>query len=395
MPITETLPTLPFERSAVLELAPGYYELQRQRPVTRVRTPAGDTGWLVTGYEDVKRLLADPRLGRGHADPDNASRYSRSMLEGGPIGDPATEDEEYGRMRKLLSPAFAPRRIQALHAEIQHLVDDSFEEMMSGPRPGDFHASVAYTLPIMVICRLLGVPADHRDQFGGWFDAATALYDLDRAASGFEALMRYTDELVALKRAEPGNDLISDLLSATEGSDADAYLPQLVAGMLYAGHETTAERLDFGVLHLLTNTEQRAALRENPDLMPGAVDEVLRVAAPSRPPRIAYARENVEAGGVVFRTGELVMLASQAANHDASVFPDPARFDITRNPNPHLSFGYGGHFCLGASLAKSEMERVFAAVLRHPTLRPAVPLGEMLEHENPATGGLKSFPVTW
>lgn len=390
------LPQLPFPRSRVLDLAPRFYELQREAPVVRVRTPAGDAGWLVTRHAEVKALLADPRLGRGHSDPENAARYSQSKLEGGPLGDPETEDVEYGRMRRLLAPSFAPRRMHALRSGILAAVDGLFARMVRRPCPADFHEAIAYQLPVMVICRLLGVPAGDREEFTGWLDAATALYDEEQAASGSRALTDYTERLVKMKREEPGEDVISDLLAAVDETEAATKLPQLVGGLLYAGYATTVERLDFGALHLLSRPDQLDRLRRDPALASGAVDEVLRVAAPNRPPRIAYARSALEVGGTRIEVGDLVMLAIQAANHDPRVHRDPAAFDVGRSPNPHLSFGYGGHFCLGAGLARIEMEAVFLALARHrPALRLAVPVEELLQHENPSTGGLAALPVTW
>ncbi|CAL9653497.1 Pentalenolactone synthase [Streptomyces sp. enrichment culture] len=396
MTITENHPTLPFARSDILGLAPLFYELQEHDPVARVRTPTGDFGWLVTRHADVKQLLADPRLGRGHAEPERAARYSRSRMEGGPLGDPETEDAEYGRMRSLLSPSFAPRRMHTVHDRILALVDDLFDQALTQPGPVDFHEAIAFQLPVMVICRLLGVPEDDRDRFRGWLDAATALYDQNQIADGYAALMGYTDELVRLKREKPGEDIITDLLAAVDESEAAAKLPQLVAGLLYAGYETTVERLGFGALHLLARPDQMELLRKDPSLMPSAVEEVLRVAAPGRPPRIAYARADLEVRGVSIKSGDLVMLAIQAANHDPRVFEEPQRFDVTRSPNPHLSFGYGGHFCLGASMARLELEAVFSALVRRePALRLAAPVEELLQHENPSTGGLTALPITW
>lgn len=395
---TPVLPVLPFSRPGILDPALDYRTLQRDQPVARVRTPAGDVGWLVTRYDDVKSLLADRRLGRGHPDPERAARYSRSLLEGGPLGDgdPAAEDAQYARTRVLLAPAFSPRRMKAAHSGVRDLVEDLFGQMTAQTPPVDFHRVVTFTLPVMVVCGLLGVPAGDREQFRAWFAAATALYDASRAAEGYTALVEYTGRLIEVKRAQPGEDVISDLLAAVDEGEAGAYLPQLVAGLLYAGHETTVERLDYGTLHLLAHPDQLDALRRDPALLPGAVEEVLRVAAPGRPPRIAYARTDLEVRGVQVRAGDLVMLAIQAANHDPAVFPDPARFDVTRKPNPHLSFGYGGHFCLGASMARTEMELVFSAIVkRQPSLCLAVPLEEMLQHENTATGGLNALPVTW
>ena len=394
---TALRPRLPFTRPDVLTVPPHLLELQATAPVVRVQTPVGDEGWLITRHADVKRLLSDGSLCRSHRQPDKAARYSRSALEGGPLGeDPDAEDADYGKMRRLLSPAFSPRRMRSIHADISTLVNELFDELLSRPRPVDFHDVLAYPLPVMVTCRLLGIPADDRDQFRAWFEATTALYDEKRAADGFAALTDYMRTLIQVKKREPGEDLVSDLIAHDDEMLTLDYLAIMVAGLLYAAHETTVERLDHGTIHLLSHQEQREAIRRDPQLMASAIEEILRVAAPSRPPRVLYARRDFEVGGQPVRTGELVMLSIAAANHDPAVFPDPLRFDLTRPANMHLSFGYGSHFCLGAAMARIEMELVFARLVNiEPELRLALSPQKLLQHENPASGGMDSLLLTW
>jgi cytochrome P450 len=396
MTVGQALPQLPFARSDVLSIAPQYPVLQQNAPVSRVRTPAGDEGWLVTRHSDVKRLIADGALGRTHGQPATAARYSASVFEGGPLGDnPDAEDARYRHMRGLLSSAFAPRRMRLIHAEIENLVDALFDELMSAPRPADFHEIVACPLPVMVACRLLGVPTDDRDQFRSWFDATTALYDSQRAGEGFVALTEHMRDLIRVKREQPGEDFVSDVVTSQSEAELDS-LPVIVAGLLYAAYETTVERLDHGTLLLLSHPDRLADVRRDPELLSGAVEEILRVAAPSRPPRILYARDDIEIHDELIRQGDLVMLSVSTANHDPEVFSDPHRFDPGRKPNPHLSFGHGAHFCIGAALAKTEMSLVFSRIIHNtPRLRIALPLDELIHYENPATGGLEKLPLTW
>ena len=393
----DDLPVLPFERPNMLDLAPSYHGLLRDKPVSKARTPIGDAGWLICGYDEVKGLLADNRLGRSHPDPAHAARYSGSMVQGGPLGDPATEDSDYALMRRLLAPAFSARRMRMLHADVQALVDHLCDRMAAQDSPVDIQKMITYALPVMVICRLLGVSADDRDQFRAWSDAATALYDEHHAAEGFAALAKYMERLIKTKREEPADDLVSDLVAATEDETVtDGYLSMLVAGLLFAGHETTVLRLDYGTLYLLARPEPKKLIHDNPALVPGAVEEILRLGAPGRPPLLHYARVDIEISGEEIKAGDLVLLALEAANQDCRVFPDPARFDVTRRPNPHLTFGHGRHFCLGASLARMEMEILFSTLFeRFPALQLAVSLDEMRKYENPATGGLHELPVTW
>jgi cytochrome P450 len=393
---TQTLPRLPFALPGVVDVPPLYLALQREQQLTLVRTPAGDVGWLVTRYGEVKKLLNDDRLGKAHPDPDHAARYSASALQGGPIGDPATERQEYALMRRLLTPSFTPRRMRAIRPVVEDMADELLAEMGRGTPPADFQNAVSFPLAILVICRLLGVPGDDRAQIRGWADATTALYDADRAAAGFGALIGYVEELIRVKREHPAEDVISDLIAAARRDEqiTSSYIAMLVAGILFAGHDTTVLRLDYGTLHLLTRPGLAAALRNDPSLAVSATEEVLRVAAPARPPTLRWARADIEIGDVMIKAGDLVMLATQAANCDGEVFAGPARFDLARDPNPHLAFGYGQHFCLGASLARIEMQALFGRLFqRFPTLRLAVPAGDLRVRDD--NGGLEAFPVAW
>jgi cytochrome P450 len=393
---TANLPRLPFERAGVLDLPWLYRELRRNQPVSLVRTPAGDVGWLVTSYHHVKALLGDDRLGKAHPEPELAARYSASALQGGPLGDPATEREEYALMRRLLTPAFTPRRMEAMRPVVQAMVDDLLDQMAGQTPPVDFSDEVSFPLAILVICRLLGVPGGDREHIRRWADAAAALHDVEQAGAGFGSLVGYVDELVKIKRDQPAEDIISDLVAASEQNEklTELYIATLVAGILFAGHDTTVLRLDYGTLRLLMRPDLREALRRDPSLAGPAAEEVLRVAAPSRPPTLRWARTDLEVGGARIRAGDLVMLATQAANMDEQVFGEPDRFDLTREPNPHVAFGYGHHFCLGASLARIEMQALFGSLFhRFPTLRLAVPIEQLLVRED--NGGLEALPVAW
>jgi pentalenolactone synthase len=393
-----SLPHLPFERPAVLELPPLYRTLRDTAPVTPVRTPAGDIAWLVTGYAEAKALFADPRLGRSHPTPDSAARISGAAFLGGPMGDPATEVEDHNRMRRLLTPAFSARRMTALRSRVAQLVDGLLDDLAAGPPPADLHEAVSFPLPVLVICELLGVPYDDRDQFRQWSQQAGGIYDRDAALAALERLSTYMLGLITLKRGDPGEDVISDLVAVqSEWGLADHAIAGMCAGLLFAGHETTVTRIDFGVLLLLDNPEQRPALRQDPTRVEGAVEEILRMAAPSSSAGLVrYAHADVEIAGVQIRSGDAILLSSAAANRDPAAFADPDTFDITREPGQHLTFGHGSRYCIGASLARIELQEVFGALLRRfPTLELAVPLGQLQLRTDLLTGGLAALPVTW
>jgi pentalenolactone synthase len=202
-------------------------------------------------------------------------------------------------------------------------------------------------------------------------------------------------ELIGRKRRAPGEDLLSDLLAAEDGGLGEQQVAFIAAALLFAGHETTVARIDLGALLLMADPGQRHRLRRDPGAVPRAVEEILRVAAPGGVGVPRYARTDIAIGGVTIRAGDAVLLTGTSANRDPEAFPDPDRFDVDRDPNPHLSFGHGPHYCIGAGLARVELQEVFAALpARFPAMRPAVPVAS-LRIRDTLTGGLSSLPVTW
>jgi pentalenolactone synthase len=392
---TAELPRLPFPRPDVLDVAPLYRALQDEAPVVPVRTPAGDPAWLVTRHAEARALFADPRLGRSHPDPARAARISGSALLGGPMGDPATEAAGHARMRRLLVPAFSARRMAGLRAHVAELAGGLLDDLLRQGPPADLHEGLSFPLPVLVICELLGVPFADRDRFRAWSQGCADLTDRAASAAALGELVGYTRELAARKRREPGDDLISDLIAAEEGLGDDE-VAGLSAVLLFAGHETTVVRIDLGALLLMTHPDQAGRLRREPALVPTAVEEILRVAAPSGVGLPRYAHEDVDVAGVRIRAGDAVLLSSTVTNRDPGVFADPGLFDVGRSPNPHLSFGHGPRYCIGAGLARIELQEVFTALpARLPGLRLAVPVAELRLRDDLLTGGLTALPVTW
>jgi pentalenolactone synthase len=394
---SDKLPRMPFPRPSVLDIAPLSRTLQATAPITPVRTPAGDVAWLVTGYAEVKALLADARLGRSHPDPERAARFSASAILGGPSGNSATETADHAVMRRLLTPAFSARRMRALQAHVTELVEMLLDQLVGQGSPADLHEALSFPLPVQVICELLGVPYSDRDQFRIWSASASNVSDRKAATDGLKQLVDYMHQLITHKRAHPGQDVISDLIAAqADFRFGDEGIAGLAAALLFAGHETTVARIDYGTLLLLTHSDQYEALRRNPDLVQGAVEEILRMAAPGGHGLPRYAKDDIEMAGVTIRAGDAVVLNGVIANRDAATFPDPDRFDITRAPNPHLSFGHGPRFCIGASLARVELHAVFTALPRRlPGVQLAVPLAELRLRTDTLIGGLTALPVQW
>ena len=399
MTVAETLPSMPFDRSDVLEIAPMYRLLREERPLTRVRTPAGDVAWLASGYDVVKELLLDVRLGRAHRDPERAPRFSNSaLILGGSIGDYETDRAANDRMRRLLTPAFMVKRMNTLRPAIQGIVDAALERMIAKGPPVDFHAEFAFMVPVMAICQLLGVPVEDRDQFSAWTQQSMNMWDGEAAAAGLARLGEYMFALIERKRAQPAEDVISDLIAAQQSDETfdNEAMIQLCVGVLIAGHETTVARIDLGTVMLLTHPDQLDALRADPSLAQGAVEEILRMAAPTLGVVHRYATADIEIAGETIAEGDLVLISPDAANRDDTVFSEPGGFDIRRAHNQHVTFGHGPHFCIGAGLARVELQSVFSTLFRRlPTLRMAVPFEDLRLKEDTPLGGLWRLPMTW
>jgi pentalenolactone synthase len=391
---------LPFDRGDdPLAVAERYRALQDQSTVAPVRTMAGDPAWLVTRHAHVKELLSDVRLGRSHSHPDRAARISPSAVLGGATGDHANEKVDHQRLRRLLAPAFSARRMARLRARVGQLVDGLLDEMRSPPV--DLHDVVSVPLPVMVICELLGAPYDERDRFRAWSTDLASL-NANRSQTAMRDFIAYMHTLIAAKRDTPGADVISDLIRAGTEQQGEPTLTgsdiaRTAAMLLFAGHETTMVRIDLGMLLLITHPDQYRTLRDDPGLINSAVDEVLRLSSISAIgglPR--YASADLTIDDTTIAAGDAVLLAISAANRDPRVFTDPDTFDITRTPNPHLAFGHGPRYCIGASLARLELCEIFDRIIdRFPKLELAIPRENLQAHKKSLTGGLTALPVTW
>ena len=308
-------------------------------------------------------------------------------------------------MRRLLAPAFSAKRMALLRASVGQRVDELPDELADGAGDAavDLHEALSAPLPVMVICELLGAPYQDYQRLRDWSDRLADLTNLASSQAAFQDFLAYTSDLLEVKRRHPGHDVFSDLAGLSkEDTDADATLSvhdtaQLALGLLFAGHETTMNRISLGTLLLITNPDQRRALLADPTLVPAAVEEILRLSGTGSVTGgiLRYAGADITLGSVTIPAGDAVLLAYGAANRDPRRFPDPDRFDISRSPNPHLGFGHGPHFCLGASLARVELQEVFNRLFhRLPTLRLAVPYHQLRLNPDRLTGGLTELPIT-
>jgi pentalenolactone synthase len=388
---------MPFEQPDLLQAPPLLQALQHNGPVHRVRTTVGDEAWLVTGYEEVRQLLGDDRLGMAHPDPDHAARVNGSALFGGrPPANYDTEQADRARFRALLQPYFSPRRMRALRPRVDALVTGLLGQLGEHAPPVDLHEALAVPLPVLVICELLGVPIEDRGQFRSYSQDAGAVNDEARSTTGVAELWAYTRRLVTQKRAQPQDDVISGLCSAEDGSLDDDYIAMAAAMILFAGHETTVVQIGIGAVNLLTNPAHRAAMLGDDERMAAAVEEYLRVGNLGGGGVPRYPRTDLDIAGIRVQAGELVLLDLGAANHDPRAYANPGDVDLSRQPNPHLTFGHGAHYCIGAPLARVELQAVLPQLVRQfPTMRLAVPIEQLRWRRDQLAGGFAEIPVCW
>jgi cytochrome P450 len=393
-------PALPFAQSCPLRPAPTLRSLQERGPIHRVRTLTGDEAWLVTGYDEIRSLYGGEQLGRAHPRPEHAARLNASALFGGrPRENHATEDADRAWVREVLHSVMSPIRLRELRPWVDDVVASLLDELAAAAKPADLIELVAVPLPTLVICRLLGAPGQDLPRYRELAEAIAAARDERRSAAGLAELTGHLRDLVAAGRTT-SDGLLGRLRAAPYRLPA-ATVAEIGAALMFTGHHTTVVAIGYGALLLMTNPEQRRAVANDPAKLPDAVEECLRVGnvgvntgggngIPT------YARTDIDLAGAHIRAGELVLLDTGAANHDAGVFEDAYRFDVDRTANPHLTFGHGRHYCPGAGLARMEMLALFAQLLpRFPELRPALDPRELRSHRDQITGGLVALPVTW
>lgn len=392
---------VPLDRPNPFDPSDKLAELRQTRPIGRmVFFPDEHEGWLVTDHALAKRVLADTRF-------SSASTTARS-----PVDSPFLPKElkefpiepgmfirmdppDHTRLRRKLTGVFTVKRMKVMEERVTEIVNQHLDELAAQAKPADLVEHFALPVPSMVICELLGVPYAERAEFQTRSHRMLSLSTTpeERIAS-IKGIETYIGELAKLKRAEPTDDLLSDLAQDEDlGNDELAGMGFL---LLVAGHETTANMLGLGTFALLEHPEQLAMLRDDPELLPGAVEELLRYLSIIHLGARRIAAEDIEFDGHLIKKGDSISISIAAANRDPAKFDEPERLDVRNSATGHLTFGHGVHQCLGQQLARIEMRIGFEALLRRfPTLRLAVEPSEVPLRTDMAIYGVHKLPVTW
>ncbi len=399
MTTVESPPHFPFAEDLSADSAPELTRLRAKAPLARVRLPDGQLAWLALRYADIKLVFDDPRFSREAATRPGAASVSPSTaVPGMLIG---LDPPEHTRIRRLVSRAFSARTIDHKRSRIQQIVDGLLDELRDHGAPADLVTMFSYPLTLTVITEILGVPYRDRDQFQhvvAVIMSSSAHPDED-IHTAIAELVTYLRQLIERKRAEPTDDLLSALIAARDEGDklSEKELLNNAHLILAAGHDTTANQLSNSLVPLFRHPDQLALLRQRPELVPGAVEVLLRYVQLETTGPVRIALEDVELSGVLIRAGDAIVPSGHIANRDPETYPDGRRLDVTRtDPVPHMAFGHGPHHCVGAALARLELQIALGTLLtRFPTLRLAVPAEQLRWRPGMLMRTLAELPVTW
>lgn len=415
-----------FSASFKARAFPVYAAMRVAGPMVGFTMPDGRSLWLVTRYAEAAAMLKDHQrfsnnIGNVLTDEEYAERFGYATADLTPEQQElwadadavldrqllAIDPPDHSRLRRLVAIPFTPRYIEGLRPRIQAITDDLIDRIEERAREtgqAEFEVidDFAYPLPLTVIAEMLGIPEDDRDQFRVWSQAAVSFTPDDFANPDVMAKMiefiAYMRELVAEKRANPGDDLLSGLVIAEAEGDklSETELLGMIFLLIVAGHETTVNLIANGLLALFDHPEEYARLRQQPDLLKSAIEEMLRFFGPVEMSLSRWAKEDLGFGGAQLQRGDQVMALLASANRDEAQFPDPERFDIAREPNRHLAFGTGIHSCLGATLARLEGQIAFSTLFtRVPGLALAAPRESLEWRDGTFLRGLTRLPVSF
>lgn len=398
-PVTPPPPAFPFRRTCPYHPPTEYDAVRGQGPLTRVRLPTGGDAWIVTRYDDVRRLLASPDLSSDARDERfpamgvgerEAAAKARPFIR--------MDAPDHTRYRTAFLSEFSARRVRELEPAVARVIADALDRLPAVDPPVDFVRHIANAVSTGVICELVGVEDADTEFFRDVVRVSGSRRSTaEEVGAAIGSLFRLLDGIIERRLAEPGTDLLSRFVQrhlVRGGFDRREVL-SAIAMVVIAARETTTASMALATLQLLERPDLVAASRADPGILPGLVDELLRRAAVSDALPLRVATADIEVGDARIRAGDGVILLLGAANHDPAQFPDPYEIDPSR-PSRHLTFGHGAHACFGASLARMEMRLLLGALFaRYPDLRLATPLDDVeLKHES-ASFGVEEMLVTW
>lgn len=387
---------------------PFYARLRAEAPAYRITLPIGESPWLITRYDDVATVLKDERFAKDSANaltPEQVARqpwYRKVKFARSLQNNMLTQDEpNHARLRALVNKAFTARVVEEMRERIQRLTDD-FLDAVQGRGRMDLIRDYALPLPLTIISEMLGIPAADRQRFHRLLNTALAAgqstWALIKAVPVGFLLIRYLRKFIKERRANLQDDLVSALARAEEAGDrlSEGELLGMVGLLLVAGYETTFNLIGNGTLALLQHPDQMQRLRNEPGLVKPAVEELLRYSCPVEMATERYAREDVTIAGITIARGDIVNAVIASANRDERQFPNADKLDIAREPNKHLAFGLGAHFCVGAPLARLEGQIAINTLLRRlPDLRLDVSPEALRWRPGVLGRGLEALPVAF
>lgn len=396
----EPIESFPFPEE-LLGKVPRSCQWRRENdPLGPVRLPSGDVVRLAVRFDDVQAVLADPRFSRDLSRPGAPRLQSGADMSDDHDTLINLDPPRHTRVRRILNRAFSPRSIEGLRPRIREIAEGLVDGMLAAPAPADLMAAFAEPLPIMVIAEMLGVADSDLDRFRHWSDVAMSI-DPGMAADrvkGRDEFFAYLQALIAQHRREPGTDLLDSMIAASEDGDrlSEAELCDTARSLLLAGHETTMTTIGRGAFALLRHPEQYRELVADPGLVASAVEEILRHEFPADVGFLRLATEDVELPSGVIRQGEGVMPLISSAHADSRRFPEAEAFDINRTDNEHMAFGRGPHYCIGAHLARVQLQEGLGVLVRRiPGLRAAVSADQVVWKPDMMTHSIAALPVSW
>lgn len=377
----------------VAELA----RLRAEQPISRLQYPIGPPVWLVTNYADSRAVLGDSERFSNDFSKLTSTEDLDILAALNPGGLGFTDPPDHTRLRKMLTPEFTMRRLRRLAPRVESAINQRLDAMEAAGGTVDLVDMFAVPIPSMVISELLGVPYPDRAEFQRLSESRfDFLGDIEGCLTAIQETLEYLSGLVAEQRKNPGDNLLGMLVREHGDNISDEELTGLADGILIGGHETTASMLALGALHLMTNSEHFAMIRDSDEHVNAIVEELLRFLTVVQVAFPRFALADVELSGHTIKAGEVVLVSLSGANRDPALGADIDQVNPFREMPPHVAFGYGLHRCVGAELGRMELQMAYPALLRRfPGLRLAVPFEDLEFRELSMVYGVKKLPVSW